>query len=149
MNVRVVGLVAVVAGASAFAGDAEWAKLMGAWESQNGADSGTKITWLLEAKGDAVHVTYLQGTQKQADFECDTNGRECTTKDSGHTAKISIWFNGPRLVELETKGSEIIKRRFGVTGSGEEMDLEIIPVESKIKAETIHFKRAKVPPTSN
>ncbi len=143
MNVRVVGLTALLLGASAFAGDAEWAKLMGAWQSQGGTDNAGRATWLLEAKGDAVHVTYLEGNQKLAEFECDTSGRECAAKDSGHPAKISLWFNGPTLVELETKGPEIVKRRFAVAGTGEEMDVELIPVVSKSKAETVHFKRTK------
>ena len=147
MKLRVVGLAAALAfGPSAFAGDAEWAKLMGAWESQGGTDSADKVTWLLEAKGDAMHVTYLQGSQKLAEFECDTSGRECPAKVSGHSAKISLWFNGPTLVVLETKGPEVVKRRFAVAGTGEEMDVELIPVVSKSKAETVHFKRAKVVP---
>jgi hypothetical protein len=144
MNLRVVGLAALAFGVSAFAGDAEWAKLMGAWESQGGTDNTGKVTWLLEAKGGAVHVTYSQGSQKLAEFECDTSGRECPAKDAGRSAKISLYFNGPTLIELETKGQEVVKRRFAVAGTGEEMDVELIPVVSKSKAETVHFKRTKV-----
>jgi hypothetical protein len=144
MKLRVVGLAALALGVSAFAGDAEWAKLMGAWESQGGTDNAARATWLLEPKGGAVHVTYLQGSQKLAEFECDTSGRECAGKAEGHSAKISLYFNGPTLVELETKGPEVIKRRFAVAGTGEEMDVELIPVVSKSKAETVHFKRAKL-----
>jgi hypothetical protein len=144
MNVRVLGLAFLVFGVAVFAGDAERAKLMGTWESQGGTDSATKLTWLLEAKGDAMHITYLQGSQKLAEFECDTSGRDCAAKDSGHAAKISLWFNGSMLVELETKGPEVVKRRFAVTGAGEEMDVEVIPIASKSKAETVHFKRANV-----
>ncbi len=148
MKVWVVGLVPLVFGVSAFAGDAEWAKLMGAWESQGESDSAARMTWLLEAKGDAVHFTYLHGSQKLAEFECDTSGRECASKDAGRSAKISLWFNGSTLVALETKGEEVVKRRFAVAGAGEEMDVELIPVVSKSKAETAHFKRVKVAASS-
>ncbi len=79
-----------------------------------------------------------------AEFECDTTGRECAAKDSGRSVKISLWFNGSTLVALETKGEEVVKRRFAVAGTGEEMDVELIPVVSKSKPETAHFKRAKV-----
>ncbi len=144
MNIRAVGFAALVFGVAAFAGEAERAKLMGAWESQTGSDNDSKATWLLEAKGDAVHVTYLQGSQKVAEFECDTSGRECSAKNSGRSAKISLWFNGPKLVELETIGSEVVKRRFTVAVTGEEMDVELVPIVSKSKAETVHFKRTKV-----
>ena len=124
---------------SAFAGDGDRAKLMGGWESQTGTDH-----WMFEAKGDAVHVTYLQGDKKLAEFECDTDGKDCVTKVAGHSAKVSLWFNGPKLVELETRGSEVVKRRFAIAGAGEEMDLEIIPIASDAKAETVHFKRARI-----
>lgn len=139
MNLRAVGLAVLVFSVAAFADDADRAKLMGSWESQ----SGNSETWLLEAKGDAVHITYLQGDKKLAEFECDTDGKECPTKVSGHAAKISLWFNGSKLVVLETKGSEVVKRRFAIAGAGEEMDLEVIPIASASKAETVHFKRAK------
>lgn len=144
MNIRVIGLAALVFGVGAFASNADRAKLMGAWESQSGADNNSKVTWLLEAKGDAMHITYLQGSQKLTEFECDTSGQECSTKDSGRPAKILLWFNGPKLVELETKGSEVVKRRFTIAGTGEEMDVELVPIASKSKAETVHFKRTKV-----
>ncbi len=143
MNLRIVGLAVLIAGVAAFAGDADRAKLMGGWESQSGTGS-NRETWLFEAKGDAVHVTYLQGDKTLAEFECNTDGKDCPTKVAGHSAKVALWFNGPKLVELETKGSEVLKRRFAIAGAGEEMDLEIIPIASEAKAETVHFKRARV-----
>jgi hypothetical protein len=143
MNLGMVGIAALIFGVAAFADDAERAKLMGAWESQNGTGSNSE-TWLLEAKGDAVHITYLQGAKKLAEFECDTDGKDCATKVAGHSAKVALWFNGSKLVELETRGSEVVKRRFAIAGAGEEMDLEIIPIASESKAETVHFKRARI-----
>src|ERR1700691_1628615 len=98
MNLRIIGLAMLVCGVAAFADDGDRAKLIGAWESQSGGDN-NKVTWLLEAKGDAMHITYMRGTQKLAEFECDTDGKECATKESGHAAKVSLWYNGPKLVE--------------------------------------------------
>jgi hypothetical protein len=148
MNVRAVGLAVLMFGVAALADDTERAKLMGAWESESGTDHGSSVIWLLEAKGGVLHIANLQGSQKLAEFECDTNGKECATKVSGRAAKISLWFNGPKLVELETKGSEVVKRRFAISGAGEEMDVEIIPIVSESKAETVHFKRAKAAPSN-
>jgi hypothetical protein len=145
MNLRIVGLFALVFGVITCAGDEDHARLMGGWESQTGTGS-NRETWLLEAKGDALHVTYLQGEKKLAEFECDTDGKDCATKVAGHSAKVSLWYNGSKLVELETKGSEVVKRRFALAGAGEEMDLEIIPIASDCKAETLHFKRASTAP---
>jgi hypothetical protein len=140
MNLRIVGLAALAFGVVAFADDPDRAKLMGTWESQG-------ETWLFESKGDAVRVTYFRGSQKLAEFECDTDGKDCATKVAGHSAKVSLWFNGSNLVELETRGSDVVKRRFGIAGAGDGMDEEIIPIWSDSKAETLHFKRAKAAPS--
>ncbi len=145
MNIRAVGLAALLFGVACFADDTERAKLMGTWEIQNGTYQGSKVIWLIESKGEALHVTHLQGDRKIVDFECSIDGRECATKESGHSARVSLWFNGSKLVELETKGSDVVKHRFGIYGGGDEMDLEVIPVASESKAETVHFKRVKAP----
>jgi hypothetical protein len=51
-----------------------------------------------------------------------------------------MWFNGPKLVELETSGTQVVKRRFSITGNGDTMDLEAIPIAPVGKVETSHFK---------
>jgi hypothetical protein len=142
MILRAVSLMTFFLSVAAFADDADKAKLAGAWELQAGTDTDGRITWVLEAKGDTWHVSYSEGNQKPAQFECATDGRECAVKTWGHAAKVSFWFNGPKLVELETKGQEVIKRRFAIAERGDEMEVEVIPIVSSAKAETLHFKRA-------
>jgi hypothetical protein len=101
------------------------------------------VTWQLEANGEALHIIYVQGNQKLAEFTCATDGRECATKESGHAAKMSLWYNGSKLVMLETKGSDVVKRRFGIADAGGQMDVEMIPIMPTSRAETVHFKRTK------
>ena len=51
---------------------------------------------------------------------------------------------------LVPRGSTIegvVKRRFTVTGDGDSMELETIPVTSTASTETTHFKRAPAEPT--
>ncbi len=91
-----------------------------------------------------MHVINSAGAQILVEFECNTVGKECTVKDAGRPSKVSLWFNGPKLVELETRGSQVVKRRFSVTCDGDAMDLETIPIVPNGKGEIKHFKR--VPP---
>jgi hypothetical protein len=49
-----------------------------------------------------------------------------------------MWFNGPKLVELETRGAQVVKRRFSITGDGDTMDLETIPIVPTGKSEITH-----------
>ena len=148
MNFHSLVLTLLVCGFAAWADDqADRAKLVGAWDSQDGA--ARRAAWAFEFKGDSLHVTYSEAGQVVTDFECNTKGRECDAKVGGGKAKVSLWFNGPKLVELETKGQEIVKYRFGVAGQGEQMEIEVIPIAPDGKTETLHFKRGALSASSH
>ena len=142
-------LATVLLAANAFADDDDTvrAKLAGAWLVDN--EASTRTVWILQEKSDAIHITHSEGAKKLADFECNTLGRECEVTDSSRPMKVSVWFNGPRLVELETRGDEVVKRRFMVSGQGETMELEVIPIVPSGKAERRLFKRVKISDQQN
>ena len=141
MIVSIVTLSALLLAGSAFADDNSGrARLMGRWLQSDG-NGETKSTWALESVGGSVHVTSSNGTQTVAEFKCNTVGKECAGKDAGRPSKVSMWFNGPKLVELETRETQVVKRRFSITGDGDTMDLETIPIVPTGKSETTHFKR--------
>ena len=120
------------------------AKLMGKWQQSDG-EGEAKSTWALEeVTADSIRITNSSGAQTVTEFECNTVGKECAVKDAGRKSKVSMWFNGPKLVELETKGAQVVKRRFSITGDGDAMELETIPIAPAGKVETSHFKR--IPP---
>src|SRR5262249_31835626 len=75
------------------------AKLIGSWRMQDEAGKDTDTVWVLEAKGDAMHISRSEGAHKIAEFECATTGHDCNIKESGKSAKVSLWYNGPALVE--------------------------------------------------
>jgi hypothetical protein len=123
---------------------ADRAKLMGKWRLEQKASNGPATSWTLELKGEGViHVTRIEGDRTIADFECGL-GRECEVKDSGRKVKVSWYFNGPKLVELETSGSDVTKRRFGLASPGDAMELEVMPLVPSGKNETLHFQRTEL-----
>jgi hypothetical protein len=128
------------AGATPVEDSAVRAKLMGEWQQSDG-NGVTKATWTLKETGSSIHLSNSANAAIVMDFDCNTEGKECTVKHSGHSSKVSIWFNGAKLVELETTGSQVVKRRFTVTGDGDSMELETIPMVPTGPAETTHFKR--------
>ena len=73
------------------------------------------------------HVTNSLGEKKIAEYACNL-GKECEVKDAGRKVKVTLYFNGPNLVMLETKGEEVVKKRFGVTEKGDTLELEVIPI---------------------
>jgi hypothetical protein len=81
--------------------------------------------------------------QKTDAIECNVMGKDCEVKVGGHKAKVAMWFNGDALVEMETRGTEVTKRRFLVEGD-DSMKMETIPIVPPGKTETVAFKRQNV-----
>jgi hypothetical protein len=113
------------------------AKLAGTWQSDQ------NVTWMLENTNNAIKLTLTQNGQKVSEVECNVTGKQCEVTENGHKSKISMWFNGPKLVELETKGSEVIKRTFAA-GPQDAMEVVVMPVIPSGKTETLSFHRAPV-----
>lgn len=116
------------------------AKLLGSWQQQG--DSGKEATvWVLEVKGMALHISESRGDQKISEFECVPRGVECEGTVEGKKATVSMYYDGPALVQLETEGSDITRRRFAATGQPDVMDIEVKPIIGAAKAETLHLKK--------
>jgi hypothetical protein len=130
----------LLAGSALAADDAVRAKLTGKWQSDGNGESNS--TWTLKEMGETIHVVNSNSTGTIVEFDCNIGGKECAIKHGGHKSKVALWFNGPKLVEMETIGTQVVKRRFTVTGNGDTMDLETIPLVPDGPSETMHFKRA-------
>lgn len=141
MNLCKAAFTVLLLAVSAFADDvADRVKLIGVWESPgNGGKNGV---WTISAGVDTLHITYVEGGQKLADFECNVAGRDCKAKAFGRDSTISMYFNGPKLVQMETRGAEVLKRMFSVGGDGDSMQVELVPIVPDGKPETQQFKRA-------
>ena len=123
-----------------FADGADRDKLNGLWESHGGGD--TRASWMLRSNGEVLHITWVENDRKVSDFECNTVGRECKVKEADKPVKVSLWFNGPKLVMMETRGNDVLKRRFQAVDDGKEIEIETIPIVPQGKAETVRFQRA-------
>ena len=118
------------------------AQLIGAWQPKDTAAKDAGV-WTFEQKGgDVIHITYAVGDQKMVEIECAPTGKDCNVKDTGKSAKVSMWFSGKNLVSLETRGTEIVKRRFGVEDGGS-LEVETIPIQPDGKTEKVEFLRVK------
>src|SRR5258708_39662431 len=98
------------------------AKLLGSWQAQD--ESGKEATvWVLEVKGMALHISESRGNLKISEFECVPKGVDCEGTVGGIKATASMYYDGPALVQLETKASDVTRRRFSVPGQPDMMDL--------------------------
>jgi len=122
----------------AAAGDLEQRqKLAGSWQNSGAGPE----TWILEVTGDQMRITESAKGEKVVEYECNTLGKECEVKELGKHAKVSMWFNGPRLVAMEVRGNDVLKRRFEASEDGAGMKVEIIPIAPAGKTETLQLKR--------
>lgn len=131
------GVAALCLGSAMLAGGpVDRSQLYGQWAAQDGTE-----TWAFHEKGDQVQVSHTKGSETVSNFACGTTGRDCEFKDAGKKATVSMYFNGPKLVQLERHGGDVVKRRFAVGETGEAMVVELIPIVPAGKTETVHFKR--------
>ena len=111
--------------------------LIGTWNENGGAHG-----WVIENGANGLHMTQLEASTPIADFTCATDGHDCAIKISGKKAKVSLYYNGSALIQLETRGDTITKRKFLVDGSG--LKVEVTPMTGKVAtAEERQFDRGQ------
>jgi hypothetical protein len=115
------------------------AQLIGSWQQQDASGKGISV-WVVETKGNVFRIMNSQGDQKLSEIECRP-GAECEGTTSGKKSKVAMYFSGPTLVQLETVGSDVIKRHFTVREQPDILELEVIPIIGSAKSETLHLKR--------
>ena len=144
MNIYMTGFAALLLCVPVLADDTSArTQLMGAWQQQDVSGKGISV-WVV-TKGNALHITNSQGDQKLSEIECKP-GAECEGTASGKKSKVTMYFNGPTLGQLETVGSDVIKRQFTVREQPDMMEIEVIPIIGSAKSETLHLKR--MPPST-
>jgi hypothetical protein len=111
------------------------AALIGAWVQTGGASG-----WIIDSRPDGLHLTQIEGSGPVADFECNTYGQNCEVKIAGHKVAETLYYNDVALIQLETKGDQIVKRRFSVLPSGA-MKVEITPMSGRLQKEELEFER--------
>ena len=141
MMIYMIALTALLPLVSALADDVTAReRLIGVWQQQDDSGKGVS-TWVMEAKGNLLHITNSQGDQILSEISCDPTGAECDGTVSGKKAKVVMYYNGPTLVELETIGSDVVKRRFTVAEQPDLMEIEVMAITGNTKSETLHLKR--------
>ena len=145
MNIYVTAFAALLLWVPVLADDASArAQLIGSWQQQDASGKGISV-WVVETKGNSLHITNSQGDQKLSEIECKP-GAECEGTASGKKSKVTMYFSGPTLVQLETVGSDVIKRQFTVREQPDMMEIEVMPIIGSAKSETLHLKR--MPPST-
>lgn len=119
------------------------AQIAGTWTSSDSSDP--KEEWKIVQEGDGLRIAHERGGKKLSEFTCKPAGEQCKYKENGRDASVMMWFNGPKLVQLETVGNDVVKRHFGVVDDGNTLVIAVIPVAPPGKTETFRYTRVPAP----
>ena len=79
-------------------------------------------TWVIAEKDNSIQIVENE-SGKDRKVDCTTDGKECqVTPDK---AKASFWYNGPMLVEMETRGSSATRYRMKLSQDGSVLNVEV------------------------
>jgi hypothetical protein len=100
----------------------------------------SSATWVIEEGDNSIHITQTDnGKSKKLELQCTTDGKECKLPGD---RRASFWYNGPLLVEMETKVDHVIRYKMKVSEDGKTLTVEvthIVPQSDKI--DTLVFQK--------
>lgn len=125
--------------------DEDKPNLTGTWQFDS-AKSDVRLikissaTWVIEESDNSIHITQTEsGKSKKIELQCTTDGKECHL---GGDKKASFWYNGPMLVEMETRGGHVIRYKMKVSQDGKTLTVEITQIVPQIdKIDTLVFEK--------
>jgi len=77
--------------------------------------------WAIEESDNSIHLTENEAG-RAVEMKCSTDGKDCDIH--GDKAKASFWYNGPMLVEMETKGDHVTRYRLTLSQDGKTLKVE-------------------------
>lgn len=84
----------------------------------------TPATWVIDEGDNSIHITETEGAKsKKIDMQCTTDGKECQV--TGDKSKASFWYNGPILVQMQTKGDQVTRFRLKASEDGKTLTVEL------------------------
>ncbi len=103
--------------------------LSGTWQFDSSKSElhGSRIegaTWVIAEDDNNIQITESDqaGASKKIEFKCTTDGKEC--KVTGDKASASFWYNGPMLVEMETRGDHVTRYRMKLSQDGKTLTVD-------------------------
>ncbi|HTW63889.1 MAG TPA: hypothetical protein VME17_04695 [Bryobacteraceae bacterium] len=102
--------------------------LSGTWQFDSGQSQIHSVTiagatWVINEDDSSIEISESEtGDAKKVDLKCTTDGKEC--KMSGEKAKASFWYNGPMLVEMESKGDHVTRYRMKLSPDGKTLTVD-------------------------
>lgn len=81
------------------------------------------VTWVINEDDSTIQIVESEeGASKKVELKCTTDGKEC--KVAGEKGTTSFWYNGPMLVEMETRGDHVVRYRMKLSDDGKTLTVD-------------------------
>ena len=102
----------------------------------------SSATWVIEEKDNSIHITETESAKgdRKIELKCTTDGKECNVPSE--KAKASFWYNGPMLVEMETRGDNATRYRLKLMDDRKTLNVEVTYIVPQTeKADKLVFSK--------
>jgi len=115
-------------------------RLLGTWESDE-ADA-RPARWIVSGDANKLHFAEFNGEKELGGFSCTPGGTPCQAKLSGKRVDVSMWFNGSKLVIMQTRGGDSFEQEFEVA-SDDVLEVKVMPLVPSGATQKHRFRRVK------
>lgn len=123
----------------------------GTWQldaSKSPQAEGQNITLTIQdgsGKFDFTRVVHdRDGKETTSTFTCQAGGKECAFDESGHKAKVSLWYDGSALMILKTDGPKedsVTQWKLQLAPDGKTLNIQFDHIEPSDKSENLVFDK--------
>jgi len=101
----------------------------------------TTSTWVIDEGDNSIRITATEsGKNKKIEMQCTTDGKECQV--TGDKSKASFWYNGPILVEMQTKGDTVTRFKMKASEDGKTLTVELTHIVPQVdKSDLMVFQK--------
>ena len=100
-------------------------------------------TWVINEDDSSIQITESEeGASKKTELKCTTDGKQC--KVGGDKATASFWYNGPMLVEMESKGDRVMRYRMKLSSDGNTLTVDTTSIVPKATQDDVLVFRKQV-----
>ena len=116
--------------------------LSGKWQlnsSKSEVHSGktSTINLIVEQNGASIHVVRTSnasdGKQTVTDFNCTTDGKDCDAKGT----KVSLWYDGASLVEMDITAGVVTKNNMTLAPDGKSISITVTYISPQADADKL------------
>lgn len=103
-------------------------------------------TWKISPGPDKIQfaeTANVDGKETSRTWECSTKGQECQLDEGGMQAKVSMFYNGAALMEFRTKGEDVSRRSYKLSGDGKSLEVDITYIAPERDSEKMVFARVE------